>query len=93
MYVKLCYSGFLVARTITFLCSVHFRFGVDYTVYIDATNKTAQSDLAANEDNYNFQNQIHSTTLFNLKIPTGRKSTLCHIMAHIKWQDRRDIVF
>lgn len=93
MYVHLCYSGFLVASTITFLCSVHFKFRVDYTVYVNATNKTALSDLAANEDNDSFKDYMHSMKWFNLQSPTDRTSALCHIMSLIKWQDRRNSLF
>lgn len=45
MHVHLCYSGFLVARTNTFLRFVHSRFGLDYTEYIDTTEQHRVTSL------------------------------------------------
>ncbi|KAL5333556.1 hypothetical protein BJX70DRAFT_392094 [Aspergillus crustosus] len=51
---------FLIAGTNTFLRFIHFKFGVDYAEYINATSKTAQIILTANEDKDMFI-YMHST--------------------------------
>ncbi|PLN82507.1 hypothetical protein BDW42DRAFT_200397 [Aspergillus taichungensis] len=83
---------FLIAGTNTFMRFVHFRFGVDYAEYMDATSETAQSILAANKDKDTFI-YMHSTKWFNLQPHDDRKSALCHILAIIKWQNRRNDLF
>ncbi|KAH8435049.1 uncharacterized protein LDX57_012678 [Aspergillus melleus] len=83
---------FLIAGTNTFLRFVHFKFGVDYAEYMNATSETAQSILAANEDKDTFI-YMHSTNWFNLQSPGDRKSALYHILALIKWQDSRNNLF
>ncbi|KAI0435842.1 hypothetical protein F4803DRAFT_276767 [Xylaria telfairii] len=77
---------FLIAATNTFVRFLYFRFGRDYSDYLDAIDGQIQMQIVNNElrDPYVY---MQSTRWFSLQSGEGRKSALCHILALLKWHE------
>jgi hypothetical protein len=80
------YSVFLIAATNTFVRFLYFRFGRDYSDYLDAIDAQPQMRIVNDErrDPYVY---MQSTRWFNLQSGEGRKSALCHVRALLKWHE------
>ncbi|KAI0399639.1 hypothetical protein F4802DRAFT_602827 [Xylaria palmicola] len=77
---------FLIAATNTFVRFLHFRFGRDYSDYLDAIDKQAQMRIV-NDEQRDPHAYMHSTRWLNLQSGEGRKNALCHILALIRWHE------
>lgn len=79
-------SVFLIAASNTFVRFLHFRFGKDYLEYLNAMNEADQRDTINDADKDTFVH-LQSTPWCNLQTPEGRTSSLCQLLALVRWYD------
>jgi hypothetical protein len=79
-------SVFLIAATNVYVRFMHFRFGADYAAYLNARDLAAQEALVNDASRDTFVH-LQCTKWFNLGSVKGRRDTLCHVLALLRWHD------
>jgi hypothetical protein len=79
-------SVFLIAATNVYVRFMHFCFGADYAAYLNARDLAAQEALVNDASRDTFVH-LQCTKWFNLGSVKGRRDTLCHVLALLRWHD------
>lgn len=68
---------------------IHFRFGMSYLEYLDASDVASQKALAEDPEK-DTHVYMDSSEWFNLQSSLGRQKALCHILALLSWHEDHD---
>lgn len=81
-------SFFLITASNTFVQFCHYKFGADYSAYLDASNKEAQKSLI-NDNNKDTSVRLIRSKPFDLAMSNGRRAAVRHILALLRRQQRQ----